>query len=340
MALQNRTMARRCRPKLVLFLLAALLLLSLAASLLAGTTRLSLQEVLRALSDGDTKNAALRIFLYARLPRVLGGLMCGSGLAVVGAILQVVLNNSLAGPNIIGVNAGAGFAALLVMALFPERAALVPAAAFLGALACALLVYSIARATGASRMTLVLAGVAVGCIINAASSTLKVLFPEIINTYSGFSIGTLNGVTLRQLGASAPYLLLGILAALLLGGSMDILALGDEMARALGLRAERCRLLLILTAAVLAGASVSIAGLISFVGLLVPHIARSFLGSENRLVIIGSALLGASSVLLCDLLGRVLFAPFEISVGIILSLLGGICFIILLLRRKGGKLYA
>ena len=121
---------------------------------------------------------------------------------------------------------------------------------------------------------------------------------------------------------------------------MDILALGDEMARALGLRAERCRLLLILTAAVLAGASVSIAGLISFVGLLVPHIARSFLGSENRLVIIGSALLGASSVLLCDLLGRVLFAPFEISVGIILSLLGGICFIILLLRRKGGKLYA
>lgn len=340
MALQNRTMARRCSPKLMLFLLAALLLLSLAASLLAGTTRLSLQEVLRALPDGDTKNAALRIFLYARLPRVLGGLMCGSGLAVAGAILQVVLNNSLAGPNIIGVNAGAGFAALLVMALFPERAALVPAAAFLGALACALLVYSIARATGASRMTLVLAGVVVGCIINAASSTLKVLFPEIINTYSGFSIGTLNGVTLRQLGASAPYLLLGILAALLLGGSMDILALGDEMARALGLRAERCRLLLILTAAVLAGASVSIAGLISFVGLLVPHIARSFLGSENRLVIIGSALLGASSVLLCDLLGRVLFAPFEISVGIILSLLGGICFIILLLRRKGGKLYA
>ena len=130
MALQNRTTARRCSPKLVLFLLAALLLLSLAASLLAGTTRLSLQEVLRALSDGDTKNAALRIFLYARLPRVLGGLMCGSGLAVAGAILQVVLNNSLAGPNIIGVNAGAGFAAPLVMALFPERAALVPAAAW------------------------------------------------------------------------------------------------------------------------------------------------------------------------------------------------------------------
>ena len=338
--MNGRAKTHQRAPKRVLLALTALFLLSFAVSLLAGTTRLSLQEIVHAAAAGDVKNTALRIFLYVRLPRVLGGVLCGSGLAVAGAVLQVVLNNSLAGPNIIGVNAGAGFAALLVMALFPDRAAAVPIAAFLGALVCALLVYAIARATGASRMTLVLAGVAVGCIINAASSALKVLFPEIINIYSGFSIGTLNGVTLRQLGASAPYLALGLAAALLLGGSMDILALGDETARALGLRAERCRLLLILTAAVLAGAAVSIAGLISFVGLLVPHIVRIFIGMDSRPVIIGSALLGASSVLLCDLLGRVLFAPFEISVGIILSLLGGICFIGLLLRRKGGKLYA
>ena len=280
--LNGRAKTHQRAPKRVLLALTALFLLSFTVSLLAGTTRLSLQEIVHAAAAGDVKNTALRIFLYVRLPRVLGGVLCGSGLAVAGAVLQVVLNNSLAGPNIIGVNAGAGFAALLVMALFPDHAAAVPIAAFLGALACALLVYAIARATGASRMTLVLAGVAVGCIINAASSALKVLFPEIINIYSGFSIGTLNGVTLRQLGASAPYLALGLAAALLLGGSMDILALGDETARALGLRAERCRLLLILTAAVLAGAAVSIAGLISFVGLLVPHIVRIFIISGFR----------------------------------------------------------
>lgn len=337
---KKRKTAARWNPGQVLIFLTMLLVVSLASSLFAGATQLSLGEVIRAAVNGERENAALRIFFYARLPRALGGLMCGCGLAVAGAVLQVVLNNSLAGPNIIGVNAGAGFAALLVMALFPEWIGLVPAASFLGALVCAVLVYGIARSTGMSRMTLVLAGVAVGYIINAASGCLKVIFPDIINSYSNFSIGTLNGVTMKQLCAAAPYLVIGLLAAALLSGSMNILALGEEMAQALGLKTEQCRLLLILTAAILAGAAVSIAGLIGFVGLLVPHIVRIFLGVNNRLVVPASALLGASSVLLCDLLGRVLFAPFEISVGIILSLVGGVCFIALLFRRKGGKLNA
>lgn len=324
----------------ILAALALLLVVSFAASLLGGSTRISLGEVLRAAVSMEMQNTTLRIFLYVRLPRVLGGLMCGAGLAAAGAVLQVVLNNSLAGPNIIGVNAGAGFAALLVMALFPDKVGLVPAAAFLGALACTMLVYGVARATGKSRMTIVLAGVAVGSIVNAASGGLKVLFPEIVNTYSGFSMGTLNGVTMDQLHAATPYLLIGLATALLLGGSMDILALGDEMARSLGLHTERCRLALILCAAVLAGASVSIGGLIGFVGLLVPHAVRLLVGTKSRAVISGSALLGGSCVLLCDLVGRMLFAPFELPAGILLSLLGGIGFILLLFRRKGGKMYA
>ena len=324
----------------ILAALALLLVVSFAASLLGGSTRISLGEVLRAAVSMEMQNTTLRIFLYVRLPRVLGGVMCGAGLAAAGAVLQVVLNNSLAGPNIIGVNAGAGFAALLVMALFPDKVGLVPAAAFLGALACTMLVYGVARATGKSRMTIVLAGVAVGSIVNAASGGLKVLFPEIVNTYSGFSMGTLNGVTMDQLHAATPYLLIGLATALLLGGSMDILALGDEMARSLGLHTERCRLALILCAAVLAGASVSIGGLIGFVGLLVPHAVRLLVGTKSRAVISGSALLGGSCVLLCDLVGRMLFAPFELPAGILLSLLGGIGFILLLFRRKGGKMYA
>ena len=126
-----------------------LLMLALAVlSLLLGSTTLSLPELIRAVRTGDRESVSWRIFFYTRLPRVLGGLLCGSGLAVAGAVLQVVRNNALAGPNIIGVNAGAGFGALLVMALFPRWAAALPVAAFLGALACAAVIYGVARLTG------------------------------------------------------------------------------------------------------------------------------------------------------------------------------------------------
>lgn len=325
-------------PPFRLAALALLLLASIVLSLVLGSTQLSMAEVFRAMLAGDKENAALRIFLYVRLPRTLGGILCGCGLAVSGAVLQVVLNNALAGPNIIGVNAGAGFAALLVMALFPQAAALLPAAAFAGALICTLLIYSVARCTGASRMTIVLAGVAVSSVINAASSCIKTLVPEVLTAYNGFAVGTLKGVTMAELGAALPYLAVGLCAALLLSGDMNILALGEELAQSLGLKVERCRLLLIVVAAVLAGASVSFAGLIGFVGLLVPHIARILLGSDNRFVVAASALLGASGVLLCDLLGRVMFAPFDLPVGVILSLVGGCYFVGLLLHRRGGRL--
>lgn len=328
---------KRRRPAAILLILAAILALAILLSLMFGSTRLSLEEVLRAAQAGDMTSPDLRIFLYARLPRTLGGILCGCGLAVSGAVLQVVLNNSLAGPNVIGVNAGAGFASLLVMALFPWSAALLPAAAFLGALACTLLIYGVARCTGASRMTIVLAGVAVGSIVNAASSCLKILFPDILAAYNSFSVGTLSGITMTEVRAAAPYLLVGLLAALVLSGDMNVLALGEETAQSLGLKVERCRMLLIAIASVLAGAAVSFAGLVGFVGLLVPHMARMMVGADNRAVVAASALLGAAGVLLCDLLGRTLFAPFEIHVGIILSLVGGVYFVALLLRRRGGS---
>lgn len=329
------------RPADALVGMAVLLLVSALLALLLGSSSLSASQVIRDGLAGRFQSLSWRIFYYVRLPRVLGAVLCGSGLAVSGAVLQAVLNNSLAGPGTIGVNAGAGFAALLVMALFPVHTALLPAASFAGALLCTLLIYGVARTTGASRMTIVLAGVAVSSVINAASSALKTLFPDVLAAYNSFSVGTLNGVQLPQLKAALPYLAVGLLGALLLSGDMNVLALGEETARSLGLNVERCRMLLILTAAVLAGASVSFCGLVGFVGLLVPHAARLLLGADNRLVVAASALLGGASVVLCDLLGRILFAPFELPVGVVLALVGGAGFLVLLFHRKGGgKLYA
>ena len=190
-------------------------------------------------------------------------------------------------------------------------------------------------------MTIVLAGVAVSSVLNAASGVLKILFPDILAAYNSFSVGTLNGVTLDRCKAAAPYIAAGLTAAVLLSGAMNVLSLGEEVAQSLGLHVRHCRMLLLLLAAVLAGASVSVCGLVGFVGLLVPHTARLLFGADQRLVVTASALMGACAVLLCDLLGRVLVAPFEIPVGILLSLIGGIYFIWLLLRhRGGGKLYA
>ena len=337
--MERRTGQENRNTAVRLAFLAAALLLAAALSLLLGSTRLSPVQVVRAVLARDWGNTDLRIFLYVRLPRTLGGILCGCGLAVAGTVLQVVLNNSLAGPNIIGVNAGAGFASLVVMALFPRAVDLLPAAAFAGALACCLLIYGVARWTGASRMTLILAGVAVTSVVNSASACLRYLFPDILAAYNSFSVGTLNGVTMSRLSGALPYLAVGLAAALLLSGDMNVLALGEEMARSLGLKVERCRLLLILTAAVLAGASVSFARLIGFVGLLVPHAARILLGADSRTVVAGSALLGAGSVLLCDLLGRVVFAPYELPVGVVLSLVGGVGFVVLLFHRRGGKLH-
>ena len=319
--------------------LGLLLAVSAALSLLLGSTRLSWSQVLQAALAGDWADTGLRILLYTRLPRTLGGILCGCGLAVAGAVLQTVLNNSLAGPNIIGINAGAGLATLVVMALFPRAAAALPAAAFLGALACALLIYWVARCTGASRMTLILAGLAVTNVVNAASACLRYLCPDILVAYNSFSVGTLSGVTMGELGAALPYLAVGLGVALVMSGDMNVLDLGEETARSLGLKVERSRMVLILTAAVLAGASVSFAGLIGFVGLLVPHGARLLLGSDSRVVVSASALLGSSSVLLCDLLGRVVFAPYELPVGVVLSLVGGVGFVALLFHRRGGKLH-
>lgn len=321
-------------------LLALLVLLVLAAAVLSmgvGAVMLSPGEVLSALLGQNQGSAAYSIVCYARLPRTLGCLLAGMALAMSGAIIQGVLANPLAAPNIIGVNSGAGLMVALCCALFPSAMALTPVMAFLGALAGVMLVLLIAQRTGAARITVVLAGVAVSSIFGAGIDAVVTFVPEALNGYSDFRIGGMSGLTMAKVLPAFWVIALAALVAFAMAGDMDVLMLGSDTAQSLGLNARRCRLVLLTVAAALAGAAVSFCGLLGFVGLIVPHIMRRLVGEESRILLAACALGGAALLTGCDLVSRVLFAPYELPVGIVLSLAGGPFFIWLLLRQRGGR---
>lgn len=184
-----------------------------------------------------------------------------------------------------------------------------------------------------------LAGLAVSGMLTAGMNTIKLLYPDAIAGASDFLVGGLSGVTLSGLKGAVPYLITGTLLALLLAADLNVLCLGEQSAASLGLHIGAVRFLGILAAALLAGAAVSFAGLLSFVGLLAPHIARRLVGNNHRILLPAAMLLGAAFVVLCDVLARCLFAPFELPVGILLSLIGGPFFLGLLLHGRGRRMY-
>ncbi len=319
---------------------AALAALVLAVSLLnlcLGAEKVPPAEVLRALTGGGSGTTAFRIVRYVRLPRLCACLLAGGALAASGAIIQGVLSNALAAPSTIGVNAGAGLTVALCCAIAPTAVKLVPLAAMAGAFLGVMTVLLIARRTGASKITLVLAGVAVSSIFSAGIDAVVTFVPEALNGYSDFRIGGFSGVSMARLLPALWPALLSFVLSLSLHNEMDVLLLGREQAQSLGLPAERLRIVLLGLAAVLAGSAVSVGGLVGFVGLIVPHIMRRFVGEESGPLLVSSVLGGAALLGGCDLLGRMLFAPYEIPVGIVMALAGGPFFIWLLQRR--GRLH-
>lgn len=331
----SMTFCLKNKPLCLGAVLAAALLLIALISLCAGASGVSLlQGLCDAFSGADTP--AARIILHIRLPRTLAAMLAGAALAAAGVLIQGVLNNPLAGPNIIGVNAGAGFCTLLCACLLPAMAALLPAAAFAGALAASLLILTLSERMGASRLTVVLSGVAINAFLSAGTDLITTLAPEATLGMSAFLIGGFSGVSAARLAGAACYILPALLLALIRSGDLDILSLGDEVAQSLGMRVKRRRLLLLTLASVLSGAAVSFAGLLGFVGLVVPHAVRRFTGSEHRQLMPLSILGGALFVLACDTVARNAFAPYELPVGILLSLLGGPFFLCLLLKKRRG----
>ena len=296
---QPATLPTLRRQGAALTVLALAVVLAALAGLCFGSQGYTPLQLWQAWCSGDPQNAVYRVLLHVRWPRTLAGLLAGSALAAAGVLLQAVLNNAMASPNVIGVNAGAGV----------------------------------------SRTTLVLAGLAVSGMLTAGMNTIKLLYPDAIAGASDFLVGGLSGVTLSGLKGAVPYLITGTLLALLLAADLNVLCLGEQSAASLGLHIGAVRFLGILAAALLAGAAVSFAGLLSFVGLLAPHIARRLVGNNHRILLPAAMLLGAAFVVLCDVLARCLFAPFELPVGILLSLIGGPFFLGLLLHGRGRRMY-
>ncbi len=317
--------------RLLIFSFAAMIL-SAALGICLGPQNVDLVEMVRAALSGDTGSTAYRILVHVRLPRVLGAILAGSALSVSGAIIQAVLNNPLASPNIIGVNTGAGLFVLLVSALFPVHSSLLPLSAFLGALLTCVIILAVSA--NSSRLILVLTGFAISSLFAAGMNAVMIFYPDAYMGASNFLVGGLSSLTMDNIKYPAAYIVAGLILALLCGKELNIISLGQDTAKSLGMQVKRSRFLLISVAAALAGAAVSFAGLIGFVGLVIPHTVKFLAGSDNKVTVLASIFLGSAFVTLCDLFARTAFSPYEVPVGILMACCGGPFFIILILRNK------
>lgn len=318
-----------------LIVCALIMLFALMLSMLLGSVPMGIESWFQALTGrGDARLAI--IVRDIRFPRALGAALAGMALASAGLLLQAATDNDLCAPNVIGVNAGAGFQVMLVLCLLPSAFRLLPLFAFFGALLTSGLVLLLSFSSGrrSSKATVVLAGVAVSALFNAGISYLSLRYPDALSSYAAFSAGGFAGLQLNRLGT--PALLAGIafVGALMVAPSMNLLCMGDDQASALGVRVRRTRVWALVLASALCAAAVSFAGLIGFVGLIVPHITRALMGNDLRKNLPLGALMGATLTLMSDLAGRTLFAPSEVPAGILLSAIGAPFFIYLLLRRR------
>lgn len=311
----------------------ALLGAGIVLGLSLGAVSLAPDRVAEGLVSGDDA-LAHTIVWDLRLPRVLLAVLVGAGLAVSGGLLQGVTRNPLADPHILGLTAGGGLAASIAVRASPELPQeLVALVAFGGAMIGAAMVYGMSWRGGVSPLRLALAGVAVASLLTAG--TTMILVTSNLTTQAALSwlAGGLFGRGWDDLQVMWMYSAVGIGGAMLLSRGLNVLALGDETAQSLGLNVERTRLLAVGIAALLAGAAVSVAGMVAFVGLVIPHIARFLTGDDQRTLLPLSAVLGASLLTYADVFARVVQAPVEIPLGIVTAAIGG-PFLMYLIRAK------
>ncbi|TMV48049.1 iron chelate uptake ABC transporter family permease subunit [Paenibacillus mesophilus] len=275
------------------------------------------------------------IVTEVRLPRIIVGILAGFGLAVGGVIVQSLVRNPLASPDVIGITKGAGFTAAAVLFLFPEAPGyMLPAAAFVGAIAAFVVLLLLGRRLSLSPASLALVGIAVGAVFQAGTQYLIVRHPTDINMALLWLSGSLWSRGWDDVLSLLPWIAVLAPVAWLQFPKLNVFQLGDESGASLGLNLTRQRFWLLLLAVALAGISVSAVGAIGFIGLIAPHIARGIVGSRNQWLIPLAALIGADLMLLGDCLGRIVVVPREVPVGIMTAVIGAPYFIYLLRRER------
>ena len=320
--------------------LAALLVAAVVLAVRLGAVPLTLREIADALAgDGDPTTVA--IVRQLRLPRALQAAAVGAALGLSGAAFQALLRNALAEPYILGVSSGAAVGAVgtLVLGVGAAAAWALPAGAFAGALVAVLLVFRIAAGVGPGLDTrvLLLAGVVVAAFFNAAILLLLTFADQ--ETYRSamfWMMGSHANATWPGVAGAAAYLAAGAVVLLALARPLNLLAVGEETAAYLGARVERTKRLAFAAASLLAAGAVAVSGVIGFVGLVVPHVARLLWGSDHRTLLPSAALLGASFLVLCDLAARLVARPGELPIGVVTAFVG-VPFFVWLLRTRGAR---
>jgi iron complex transport system permease protein len=334
-AIALRTRQWRARPGALALLFAALLALSCLLAIAAGAVSVPIAEIPRALADSTHPQHA--VVAQIRAPRVLAGVAVGAALAVAGALLQAAVRNPLADPGLLGVTAAAGAFGLVAIVLFPELPALVPILAFAGGLVAVAAVLGFAFATSrpVGPLRLVLAGVAIQSLFFAVIAMITFLFADRAPAFAAFVVGSLAGTSWEDVAITSAASGVGIACAFAAIRWLDLLLLDDASAASVGLPVRTARIVAATIAALLAAGAVSVAGLLAFIGLLVPNGVRIAAGPTHRTLLPLAALAGATVLVLADALARVVAAPLEMPVGALIAVLGVPYFLWLLWRRVG-----
>ncbi len=310
-----------------------ILILSFLLSMIYGAVKLPIKEIIKVLFF-DKEGKYHLIISDVRLPRTILASVIGMCLGVSGCIMQGITRNPMASPSILGVTNGASLVTFILFIFYPTAFRLIPIMSFIGALITTMLIYLMAWKEGVNPVRFILSGIAIASIISAFHSVLMTMYPDAVSGMIGFNIGSLSARTWEHLYLILPYAVFGLLMSVLLASKINLLSMGDEIAIGLGLKVEKIRRILIIVAALLAACSVSVAGMIGFIGLCVPHITRMLIGSDYRYLIPASAINGASSLVLCDTISRIVIAPREIHVGIVLAAIGAPFFLYLLRKQE------
>lgn len=312
--------------------IAVLLILLFFAAINIGSLQVGFVELLKGLFVAYDPDVATIWDL--RFPRIIISVLAGAGIAVSGVLFQAVLKNPLADPGIIGISSGASFAAVLITAFAPGWYFFTPLVAFMGGVAAFLMVYCLSWKGGLNPLRIILTGVAVDALFSGLASAFHSMSGGDMSGVASIVEANITQKTWDDVATLFPYIVAGLFLAMVFIGECNLLSLEDKTARSLGVNVNATRICISLVAVLLASISTAIAGAISFLGLIVPHIGRILVGSDHKALVPFSALAGAFTFLLADTIGRTIATPYEVSAAVIMSVVGGPFFIILLRRSK------